>query len=142
MSTKVRVIGKAKKFFLQIRAFMKFPLFQCTYMIGSTAVRKFFEDLSNEVINHYFPVQSITVIVGDTKRVLTEASVAIAQTQNGYLAMLQSLEKIQIGNYQFTYYNPKTKKTSTINSYFFSNAEVSEATQLGKDMQPPPKITS
>ena len=115
------------------------PFYLFNVYIGSTVVRKFFENLSNEVINHYFPVQSVIVIVGDTKQILTDASAAIAQIQNGYLVMLQSIEKIQIGNYQFTYYNPMTKKTKAINNYFFSDAEVVEATQLGKDMQPPSK---
>lgn len=104
------------------------------HFVGDPTVQKIFKDLSNQVINHYFPVQSVMTIVGDTETAVTAASATITQTQSGYLAVLQLIEKAQIGTHKFTYYNLKTKVTVTINSAFFNNDEVDEATQLGKDM--------
>jgi len=84
------------------------------------------------------PVQTVTALVNDSEASVTAASTAIGQIQDDYLAGLQSIMKIQVGQYQFSYYNPKTQKTETIDNHFFSDAEVQEALQLGKDMNLPP----
>ena len=93
-----------------------------------------FKTLFEEANNHFFPVQTVTGLVKDTEAAVTAASISIAEVQNGYLQVLQSIEKIEIGQYQFKHYNPKTKKTETIDYHFFTDLGVQELLQLGKDM--------
>jgi len=86
------------------------------------------------------PVQTVAALVNDTKVSITAASTTIGQIQDDYLTGLQSIMKVQVGQYQFIYYNPKTQKTEKIDNHFFSDAEVQEALQLGKDMNLPQTI--
>ena len=79
-------------------------------------------------------------MVKESEAAVTAASTSIAKTQNAYLQVLQSIEKVQIGQYQFKHYNPKTKKTEIIDNHFFTDSEVQEVLQLGKDMNLPPTV--
>lgn len=85
-------------------------------------------------MNHFLPVQTVAGLVKDSEAAVSEASTSIGKIQSNYLQVLQSVEKIQIGKYQFKHYNPKTKKMETINNCFFNEAEVQEILQLTKDM--------
>ena len=94
-----------------------------------------FKTLFEDVMNHFFPVQTVTGLVKDSGVAVTSASTSIGKIQSNYLQVLRSIEKIQVGPYQFKHYNPKTKKTETINNHFFTEAEVQKILQLTKDVK-------
>ena len=102
--------------------------------VGSPTVRQTLHTLFDDAMNHFFPVQTVAGLMKDSGAAVTAASTSIAKILSNYLQVLQSIENIQVGPYQFKHYNPKTKKTETINNYFFTDAEVQEILQLGKDM--------
>ena len=85
-------------------------------------------------MNHLMPVQTVEGLVKDSKAAIAAASTAIAKIQNNYLQVLQSIENIRVGPYQFQHYNPKTQKMETIKNHFFTEAEVQKMLQLLKDI--------
>ena len=79
-------------------------------------------------------VQTVATLLGDSEAAVSEASSIIAPIQVSYLQGLQSINQIQIGECKFSYYNPESEQTETIDNHFFNEAQVQEALKLGQDM--------
>ena len=93
-----------------------------------------FKEIYTKLINEFFPVQMVVILVKDSESAIQAASVTVTKISPDYLQVLQSIQKLQVGKYQYQHYNKKTGKTETIDSHFFSEAEVAKALQLGQDL--------
>ena len=97
-------------------------------------VQKVFQEIYTKLINEFFPVQTVLLVVKDGKSTVQSASGTITKTSPDYLQVLMAIQKIQVGKCQYQHRNKKTGKTQTVDSHFFSQAEVEDALKLGQDM--------
>ena len=93
-----------------------------------------FKEIYTKLMNEFFPVQTVVILVKDGENTIQAASATVTKTSPHYLQVLQSIQKLQFGKYQYQHYNKKTGKTETIDSHFFSEAEVAKVLQLGQDL--------
>lgn len=84
-------------------------------------------------MNQFFPVQSVDSLVKTGLSNVQKASSTISTASGKYLTTLTSLQKVQVGKYQYQYKN-KAGEVETIDSHFFSNDQVQEALKLGQDL--------
>lgn len=97
-------------------------------------IKRDFKLLFEKLLNEFFPVQSIDSLVKTGLSDLHSASSIISGASQNYLSTLTSLQKLQVGKYQFQYKSKKTGKTEIIDNHFFTEDEVQQALQLGQDL--------